>query len=104
MRLYLDMKWSDDLDVGDFLAVEVWAIIDPELFPKVYKDRLLKKYVTAIFKRQWGSNLSKFENIQLPGGVSFNGQQIFDQANEEVEKLEEEMQVKFEEPPGFIVG
>jgi len=104
MRLYLDMKWDDEMDVGDFLAVEVWAIIDPELFPKVYKDRLLKKYVTAIFKRQWGSNLSKFENIQLPGGVSFNGQQIFDQANEEVEKLEEEMQVKFEEPPGFIVG
>jgi hypothetical protein len=104
MRLHLDMKWDDETNVGDFLAVEVWAIIDPELFPKVYKDRLLKKYVTAIFKRQWGSNLSKFENIQLPGGVSFNGQQIFDQANEEVEKLEEEMQVKFEEPPGFIVG
>tara|TARA_Y100000310_G_scaffold344041_1_gene454716 strand:+ start:2811 stop:3560 length:750 start_codon:yes stop_codon:yes gene_type:complete len=104
MRLYLDMKWDDETDVGDFLAVECWAIIDPELFPKIYKDRLLKKYVTAIFKRQWGSNLSKFENIQLPGGVSFNGQQIFDQANEEVEKLEEEMQVKFEEPPGFIVG
>jgi len=104
MRLYLDMNWEDEIDVGDYLALEVWATIDPEIHNKVYQDRLLKKYVTAIFKRQWGSNLSKFENIQLPGGVSFNGQQIFDQANEEVEKLEEEMQVKFEEPPGFIVG
>tara|TARA_Y100001973_G_C5193358_1_gene332463 strand:+ start:862 stop:1611 length:750 start_codon:yes stop_codon:yes gene_type:complete len=104
MRLYLDMDWSEEVTESDYVAMEVWASIDPEQFKKVYKDRLLKKYVTALFKRQWGSNLSKFENIQLPGGVSFNGQQIFDQANEEVEKLEEEMQVKFEEPPGFIVG
>jgi hypothetical protein len=104
MRLYIDMNWDDEVEVGDYLALEVWATIDPELYKKVYQDRLLKKYITATFKRQWGSNLSKFENIQLPGGVSFNGQQIFDQANEEVERLEEEMQVKFEEPPGFIVG
>ena len=104
MRLYLDMDWSKEISAGEYIVIEVWATIDPELFNKVYKDRLLKKYVTALFKRQWGSNLSKFENIQLPGGVSFNGQQIFDQAHDEVEKLEEEMQVKFEEPPGFIVG
>ena len=104
MRLYLDMDWDKEVSAGEYIIMEVWATVDPEIFNKVYKDRLLKKYVTALFKRQWGSNLSKFENIQLPGGVSFNGQQIFDQANEEVEKLEEEMQVKFEEPPGFIVG
>ena len=104
MRLYVDMKWDDEIEVGEFLALEVWAIIDPEEHKKVYNDRLLKEYVTALFKRQWGSNLSKFENIQLPGGVSFNGQQIFDQANEEVQRLEQDMQVKFEEPPGFIVG
>jgi len=104
MRLYLDMNWDKETEVGEFLAFEVWATIDPEIHVKIYQDRLLKKYTTALFKRQWGSNLSKFENIQLPGGVSFNGQQIFDQANEEVEKLEEEMQLKFEEPPGFILG
>ena len=104
MRLYLDMKWDDEVEVGEFIAIEVWATIDPEIHEKVFKDRLLKKYVTAVFKRQWGSNLSKFQDIQLPGGVSFNGQQIFDQASEEVDRLEEEMQVKFEEPPGFIVG
>ena len=104
MRLYLDMKWDDEMTAGEFIALECWATIDPEEFNKVYQDRLLKKYVTAVFKRQWGSNLSKFQDIQLPGGVSFNGQQIFDLANEEVQRLEEEMQVKFEEPPGFIVG
>lgn len=104
MRLYIDMKWDDEIEVGEYLAIEVWAIIDPEEHTKVYNDRLLKQYVTSLFKRQWGSNLSKFENIQLPGGVSFNGQQIFDQAHEDIQKLEEEMQLKFEEPPGFIVG
>ena len=104
MRLYLDMKWDDEVDVGDYLTLEAWATIDPEQFTKVYDDRLLKQYVTALFKKQWGSNLSKFESIQLPGGVSFNGQQLFDQSHEEIMKIEEEIQVKFEEPPGFIVG
>ncbi len=104
MRLYLDMNWTEEIDEGDYLAFEVWATIDPEQFNKVYQDRLLKEYVTALFKRQWGANLSKFQDIQLPGGVSFNGQQIFDQASEQVQKIEEEMQLKFEEPPGFIVG
>ena len=104
MRLYLDMHWTDEVDEGDYLAFEVWATIDPEQFNKVYQDRLLKEYVTALFKRQWGANLSKFQDIQLPGGVSFNGQHIFDQATEQVQKIEEEMQLKFEEPPGFIVG
>jgi len=104
MRLYIDMDWSKEVDAGDFLVLEVYATIDPEQFNKVYQDRLLKEYVTALFKRQWGANLSKFQDIVLPGGVSFNGQQIFDQANEQVQKIEEEMQVKFEEPPGFIMG
>ena len=104
MRLYIDMNWEKEVDAGDYLVLEGWATIDPEQHTKVYQDRLLKEYVTALFKRQWGANLSKFQDIQLPGGVSFNGQQIFDQANEQVQKIEEEMQVKFEEPPGFIVG
>jgi len=104
MRLYLDRKWDDEVDVGDYLTMEAWAAIDPETFTKVFDDRLLKQYVTALFKKQWGSNLSKFESIQLPGGVSFNGQQLFDQAQDEILKIEEEIQVKFEEPPGFIVG
>ncbi len=98
------MDWDKEVNAGEFIVLESWVVIDPQEFTKVYDDRLLKQYVTAIFKRQWGTNLSKFENIQLPGGVSFNGQQIYDQANEEVLRLEEEMQVKFEEPPGFIVG
>jgi|TARA_R110002096_G_scaffold171321_4_gene344108 hypothetical protein len=104
MRLYIDMDWSTEVEAGDHLVLEVWATIDPDQFAKVWQDRLLKEYVTALFKRQWGANLSKFQDIQLPGGVSFNGQQIFDQAHEQVQKIEEEMQLKYEEPPGFIVG
>jgi len=55
-------------------------------------------------KRQWGNNLSKFEGIQLPGGVQFNGQRILDEAREAIDKIEEEVQDKYELPPDFSVG
>jgi hypothetical protein len=57
----------------------------------VWNDRFLKKYATAKIKQQWGSNLKKFEGIQMPGGVTLNGQKIYDEAVEEIEKLEEEL-------------
>jgi uncharacterized protein YdgA (DUF945 family) len=64
----------------------------------------VKKYTTALFKKQWGLNLSKFEGMQLPGGVTFNGRQTLDDANTEIEKIETEMQLRFEAPPHFFVG
>lgn len=103
MRLHLDTKW-DDINEGDFLMFEAYAVIDPETYTKIYNDRWIKQYTTASFKRQWGANLSKFTGIQLPGGVEFNGQEIFNQANEEMEKLEELLRETYEEPPQFMVG
>ena len=64
----------------------------------------LKKYLTALIKSQWGTNLIKFEGMQLPGGVTLNGRQIFDDAREEIIKLEEEMLLKHEMPPHFFIG
>ena len=64
----------------------------------------LKRYLTALIKRQWGNNIKKFEGMQLPGGVTINGQQIFDEANEEINKMEEEMQSKYEMPPMDFMG
>ncbi len=103
MKLHLDTDWSD-LQVGDFMMFEAYAVIDPEVYTKIYNDRWMKQYITASFKRQWGANLSKFTGIQLPGGVEFNGQEIFSQANEEMEKLEETLRETYEEPPQFMVG
>ena len=71
---------------------------------EIYKDRMLKRYVTATFKRQWGSNLSKFDGIQLPGGVQFNGRELMEQAQTEIDKLEDQVQEMYELPPEFTVG
>ena len=103
MRLHVHTDW-DNIAEGDFIVFEAYAIIDPETFTKVYNERHLKKYVTALFKKQWGQNLSKFTGIQLPGGVEFNGNEIYSDALQEIEKLQEQMRETYEEPPNFCVG
>jgi len=103
-RLKVDMDWSEEVTVGDYLVAEAYAVLDPETFTEIYNDRLLKRYVTELFRRQWGSNLSKFEGIQLPGGVSFNGREIMERAQVEIDKIEENVQLMYELPPDFMVG
>jgi hypothetical protein len=104
-RLYLDLDWgNDDLRIGQFVVAEVFAILDPNLFTDVYNDIFIKKYVTALFKRQWGANLIKYDGMQLPGGVNLNGRQMFDDAVTELIAIESEMQVKNELPVDFLVG
>ena len=103
-RLYIDMDWEADVDVGSFIIVECFRILDPDTFTDVYNDRFLKQYATALIKRQWGENMKKFQGVQLPGGVLLNGQQIFDEAIEELTRLEQEMQSRFELPPDMFVG
>jgi hypothetical protein len=103
-RVYVDMKWDEQVDVGMYIVAEAYRVVDPELFPEIYDSILLKKYLAAQFKQQWGQNLSKFTGVQLPGGVEFNGQQIYDNASEEINKIEEEVLDKYEEPPTFMIG
>ena len=103
-RLEIHMKWSEEVIVGNYLVVEAYRIIDPETFNEVYNDYYLKKYLTALMKRQWGANLLKFEGMQMPGGVTFNGRQLFDDANEELQRLEEEVRLNWEEPVDFYTG
>ena len=93
-----------DLGVGQYIIIDGYTAIDPDTYTDVWNDMFLKRYTTALFKRQWGLNLIKFEGMQLPGGVTFNGRQIFDDANQEILKIEEEMQLRYEEPPHFFVG
>jgi hypothetical protein len=87
-----------------YVVFDGYEAIDPDTFTDVYNDAFLKKYVTALFKRQWGLNLIKFEGMTLPGGVTLNGRQIFDDAKEEIQQLEETMQLKHEMPPLDFIG
>ena len=89
---------------GDYVVFEVYRVLNPADWSKVYNDMFIKRYATALIKRQWGSNMSKFDGMQLPGGVVMNGTKIYQEAVDEIMKLEEEMQSRYELPPDFFVG
>ena len=103
-QLRVDMNWENEVHVGMHLVVDAYRIIDPDTYTDVYNDYYLKKYTTALFKRQWGLNLLKFEGMVMPGGVTFNGRQLFDDATEEITKLEEEVRLNWEQPVDFMIG
>jgi hypothetical protein len=103
-RLYIDMDWAGDVNVGDYIIVECYRILDPDTYRDVYNDRFLKQYTTALFKRQWGENLKKFAGVQLPGGVTLNADKIYEDALEEINKIEAEMQSRFELPVDMFTG
>jgi hypothetical protein len=103
-RLYIDQSWPDDVPEGSFIIVECWRILDPDTYRDVYNDMFLKRYCTALIKRQWGENLKKFQGVQLPGGVTINADQIYQDALEEIKQIEAEMQSRFELPVDFFTG
>ena len=103
-QLQIHMDWSEEIEVNDYLVVECYRIIDPSTYTDVWDDYFLKRYATALIKRQWGTNLLKFEGMQMPGGVQFNGRQLFDDAKEELERLEEEARLNWEKPVDFMTG
>jgi hypothetical protein len=103
-RLYIDTDWGTTVKLDDWIIVEAYRIVDPNSFVDIYNDMFLKRYATALIKRNWGQNLSKFENMQLPGGVTINAQRILEESNAEIQKIEEEIQLKHEYPPMFFVG
>lgn len=103
-KIYVDMDWNTHATVGNYMVFEAYRVLDPQLYGEIYNDRLLKLYTTAKIKEQWGANLSKFSGISLAGGVTLNGQEIYTEARQEIEKLESEVQSKYEAPPNFFVG
>ena len=103
-RLYIDMDWAADVDVGSNIVVEARRILDPDTYTDVYNDMFLKRYATALIKRQWGTNMKKFDGVQLPGGVVLNGGKIYDEAEDELLKIETEIQARFELPVDFFTG
>jgi len=104
-RLYVFGDFADkDIEAGDYLVAEVYKILDPDVNTSIYNDRWMKEYTTAIFKRQWGQNLIKFEGMQLPGGVTLNGRQIYDDAQLDIDRLREAIRSEHEMPADFFVG
>jgi hypothetical protein len=102
-KLHLDMDW-EKLNTGDFLIVEAYEIVDPDLYQDVWKDRWMMQYCTALIKRQWGSNMKKFDGMTLPGGIKFSGQQIYNEAQQEIETLEKEMILNYSLPITDLIG
>lgn len=103
-RLYIDMDWAADVVEGTYIIVECWRILDPDVYTDVYNDMFLKRYATAQIKKQWGNNLKKFAGVQLPGGVTLNGEIIYQEATEEIRQIETEIQSRFELPVDMFVG
>ena len=103
-RLHIDMDWAADVVPGTYIIVECWRILDPDVFTNVYNDMFLKRYATAQIKKQWGNNLKKFAGVQLPGGVTLNGEIIYQEAIEEIRQIETEIQSRFELPVDMFVG
>lgn len=103
-RIYVDQAWATDVDVGEWMIVEAMVITDPDAYTRVWNDRMLKKLTTAYVKKQWGNNMKKFGGMQLPGGITMNGQQIFEEAVNEIAAAEKEIRDTYEQPPTFLVG
>jgi hypothetical protein len=102
-RLYIDMGW-DRVNVGDYIIVEAYQIVDPEVYPDVWSDRWLSRYASALIKRQWGDNITKYDGVPLPGGLKFNGTKIRDDSQTEIDNLEHEMIHSYSLPVTDMIG
>ena len=102
-RLYMDMDFAS-MTVDDFLVIDCFRIIDPDDHTGVYNDYFLKRYLTALMKKQWGQNLIKFQGVKLPGGVELNGRQIYDDGQRELDVIREQMSTTYELPPLDFIG
>ena len=104
-KLYIDWAWgASEAPAGTVVIAEAYATLDATLYNRVWNDRWIKEYATALIKRTWGNNLKKFSGLQLPGGVTLNGDKIFEEASAEIEKLESEMQSEYGAPLEFLMN
>jgi hypothetical protein len=102
-KLYLDMDW-DRVSDGQFLIIEAYEVIDPAVYTDAWSDRWLLRYASCLIKQQWGTNLKKFDGMKMPGGLTFNGQQIYNEATTERQQLEQEMIYTYSLPAQDFIG
>ena len=104
-RLYIDMDWENKIVAdSEHIIIECYRKVDPTSYTDIFDDIYLKRYATSLIKKQWGANLSKFSGVAMLGGVTMNGEQIYSQAIEEIQRLEEQIQLQFETPIDYMIG
>ena len=103
-RLYIDMDWSSDVKENDYLIIECYRKLDPDTYTDIYNDMNLKRYATALIKKQWGANLLKFRGTKLPGGIELNGREIYDEGVKELQQLRDRSAMDYEMPPLDFIG
>jgi hypothetical protein len=103
-QLRVNMDWNNAVQVGSYMIIECYRILDPELYPDVYNDRWLKAYCTELIRKQWGENLMKYSGVALIGGTQLNGGEIYQKALDNLEKLEQQVKDEFQLPIDFILG
>ena len=103
-RLYVDVDWSKEFNVGDYLVAECVQIVDPTTYTDIFNDMWLKQYTTELFRKQWGNNLIKYQGTQLPGGTTLDGGRILDEAKSNIEILLQDLEGKYQFPVDFAVG
>jgi hypothetical protein len=102
-RLYLDLDWASQT-ADQYIVIDCYRILDPNTFTNVYNDSFIKKYLTALIKKQWGQNLIKFRGVKLPGGVELNGRELYEDAEKELEDIKQRMVLEYELPPYDFIG
>jgi hypothetical protein len=102
-RLYIDENWVENIPAGSFILVECYRALDPAVAPRMYNENWLKHYATALIKKQWATNLKKFQGLQLPGGVSIDGDKLYAEAQDEIKDLENDLMNK-SAPLEFMMG
>lgn len=102
-RLFLDINWQSDIEFGDYIIIQGYRALDPGQWTKVWNETWLKQYTTALFKKQWATNIKKFQGLQLPGGVTLDGDKLYDEAIGEIKELEDSLQTK-SAPLDFFMG
>jgi hypothetical protein len=103
-RVFIDTSWEDKIPVDSYIILDAYRVIDPDENTDMYSDRWLLRYTTQLIKRQWGENLKKFEGLQMPGGITFNGQKIWEESQEALIKLEDEMISSYSLPVADMIG
>jgi hypothetical protein len=103
-RLYIDMAWNEDTQVGQYIMIDGYREVNPEENPDVWDEPWLRQYATQLVKRQWGEHLKLYEGMNLPGGITFNGQKIWDEAQEEIQKLEDTVINDYSLPVTDMIG
>lgn len=102
-RVFVDGNWNREENIGKHIVFEGYKIVDDD-YEQLYDNIWLKEFATALIKEQWGSNIKKYDGVQLPGGVTMNGQQIYEEAREEIQRLKEELRSKHAAPAPFLMG